>query len=253
MTNGEKVVKKAFEYLGVKEVPNGSNRGKDIDRWEARWGMRAEPWCGMYADAMFSEAGVDDSGICHPATSQICVNGKKYKWNGRETIPPGSLWVNCGIHVAIVTRDNGDGTVSTIEGNKNNSVATGRRSVSGYTIIIPPSVKNDATPPPVKRQYWLEDLKAQQKLLTVNGKIARWKKKEYRDKVLEQIKDSPLYRGTTLAPVSRGTGRNKRYFIRVGDLRYYGPWDKIEYRNAAQKSLEKRLGRRLRRFSKKVN
>jgi hypothetical protein len=252
MTKGEKVVKKAFEYLGVREVPYGSNRGKDIDRWEARWGMQGEPWCGMFSDAMFAEAGVDDSGINHPSTAVICQKGKKYKWNGKGTIPPGSLWVNCGIHVAIVTAHNSDGTVSTIEGNKNNMVATGRRPIAGATIIVPPSV-DDYVPGTVEKKYWLEDLGAEQKLLTVNGKIARWSKKQYRDKVLNQIKDSPLYRGTTLAPVSRGEGRNKRYFIRVGDLRYYGPWDKIEYRNAAQKSLEKRIGRRLRRFSKTVN
>lgn len=252
MTKGEKVVKKAFEYLGVREAPYGSNRGKDIDRWEARWGMQGQPWCGMFTDAMFAEANVDDAGINHPATSQICVNGKKYKWDGRTTIPAGSLWVNCGVHVALIVKDNGDGTVATIEGNKNNMVATGVRSVAGYTIIVPPSVR-EGEPDPVKYTYWLEDLDAQQRLLTVNGKVARWKSKASRDKTLEKIKNSPLYKNTTLSPISTGEGKNKRYFIRVGDLRFYGPWDKIEYRSEAKKSLEKRLGHTLRPFRKKVN
>ena len=66
MTKGEKVVKKAFEYLGVREAPYGSNRGKDIDRWEARWGMQGQPWCGMFTDAMFAEANVDDAKLHEP-------------------------------------------------------------------------------------------------------------------------------------------------------------------------------------------
>jgi hypothetical protein len=253
MTNGEKVVKKATSYIGVKEVPDGSNRSPQIDKWEARWGLKGEPWCGMYADAMFAEAGVSDSGICHPATKQICVKGKNYKWDGVSEIPPGSLWVNCGIHVAIVVMDNKDGTVSTIEGNKNNRVETGRRAVKGYTIIIPPAIAEDFVPSTARRKYYLEDLGAVQKLLTVNGKIARWKKKESRDKTLNKIKNGPRFGGSNPAPVSRGEGRNKRYFIRIGDLRYYGPWSRIEERNKAQRILERRIGRRLRRFSKIVN
>jgi hypothetical protein len=252
MTKGEKVVKKAFEYLGVKEQPMGSNRGPDIDRWEARWGLKGEPWCGMFSDAMYSEAGVDDSGINHPATSQICVNGKKHKWDGRSTIPPGSLWVNCGVHVAIVTKHNEDGTVSTIEGNKSNMVATGRRPIAGATIIIPPAIKDDV-PEPVKWEYWLEDTQARPQLLTVNGKVARWKSKAARDKTLELLKNNPDYRPLRPRPVSRGEGKNKRYFILIGNLRYYGPFGTVEIRNAAQKSLEKRLGHGLRRFRKKAS
>ena len=250
MTKGDKVVKKAFEYLGVKESPMGSNRGPDIDRWESRWGLKGEPWCGMYSDAMYAEAGVDDSGINHPATSQICANGKKYKWDGTGTIPPGSLWVNCGIHVAIITKHNDDGTVSTIEGNKSNMVATGRRPIAGATIIIPPAIRDEVRPP-VVWEYWLEDTNAKPRLLTVNGKVARWKSKAARDKTIEKLKTNPDYARLRPRPVSRGEGKNKRYFILIGNLKFYGAFDSIEIRNAAQKSLEKRLGHSLRRFRKK--
>ena len=252
MTNGDKVIKKAFEYLGEHEVPDGSNSSPQIDKWEARWGLKNEPWCGMYADAMYAESGVDDAGICHPATSQICANGKKYKWDGKSVIPAGALWVNCGVHVALITKDNRDGTVSTIEGNHGNRVAVGRRDVAGATIIIPPAIKTEIKPP-VKWEYWLEDTQAKPMLLTVNGKIARWKSKAARDKNLEVLKNNPEYARLRPRPVSRGEGKNKRYYILIGNLRYYGAFDSIEIRNNAQKSLEKRLGHSLRPFKKKVN
>lgn len=252
MTNGDKVIKQAMSYLGVAETPDGSNRSPQIDKWEARWGLRGEPWCGMFADAMYAEAGVDDSGICHPATSVICSNGKKYKWDGKSTIPPGSLWVNCGVHVALITKDNQDGTVSTVEGNHSNRVAVGRRAIAGATIIVPPAVAGEVKTP-AKKQYWLEDTSAKPYLLNVNGKIARWKSKASRDKVLETLNNNPEYRTLHPRPVSRGEGKNKRYYVMLGGLKYYGPFDTIAIRDSAKKSLEKRLGHTLRPFRKTVN
>lgn len=35
-------------HIGVHEEPPGSNRGTLIDRWQARFGFRAAPWCGLY-------------------------------------------------------------------------------------------------------------------------------------------------------------------------------------------------------------
>jgi len=253
MTNGEKVIQKAMSYLGVKEVPDGSNRSPQIDKWEARWGLKAEPWCGMFADAMFSEAGVDDAGICHPATSVICSNGKKHMWDGKSTIPAGALWVNCGVHVALITHDNKNGTVNTVEGNHSNQVATGVRSVAGANIIIPPAVKQASPPPPKKYEYWLEDLTAKPQLLTVNGKVARWAKQVSRDKVLETLKSNPKFSPLHPRPVSHGAGKNKWYYIMVGGLKLYGPFGTIQIRDAAEKSLEKRLGHALRPFNKQIN
>ena len=252
MTNGEKVIQKAMSYLGVKEVPDGSNRSPQIDKWEARWGLQGEPWCGMFADAMFAEAGVDDSGICNPATSTICANGKGHEWDGKSTIPPGSLWVNCGVHVALISHDNKNGTVNTVEGNHSNMVATGIRSVAGATIIIPPAVKQDSPPPPPKYEYWLEDLSAKPQLLTVNGKVARWAKQASRDKVLDTLKSNPKFSSLHPRPVSHGVGKNKWYYIMIGGLKFYGPFGTTQIRDAAQKSLEKRLGHSLRPFNKQV-
>lgn len=40
MTPGERVARQAAKYLGVSEVPPGSNRGPDVDRWQRPWGIQ---------------------------------------------------------------------------------------------------------------------------------------------------------------------------------------------------------------------
>jgi hypothetical protein len=37
-----------IDNLGVKEMPKGSNRGVEIDKWERRFGLLGEPWCAMF-------------------------------------------------------------------------------------------------------------------------------------------------------------------------------------------------------------
>lgn len=255
MTNGERVIAKATSYLGVSEIW-GRNRGPDIDRWQARWGMRGEPWCGMFADAMFSEAGVDDAGVCHPSTSEMCSRAlyKGLFQDRSKTAPPGSLWINCGIHVAIVVKDLGDGTVKTIEGNYNNAVSYGRRSKWDGKIIVPPAIKADATPPPPKYEYWLEDPNAKQKLFQIKGKVGVWATKAARDKRMEELKKSPTWKKWHPRPMSRKDSKGRvRYYIIMGPLRYYGPFNTKEVRDNAQKLLEKKLGRVLRPFKRKVS
>lgn len=47
----------AAKYLGVSEVPPGSNRGGDIDRWQV-WanGLVGYPWCAAFVCGMVREA-----------------------------------------------------------------------------------------------------------------------------------------------------------------------------------------------------
>lgn len=250
MTKGQKVIDKADNYLWVEEIL-GSNSSPQIDKWEARWGLKGEPWCGMFADAMFAEAGVSDSGLCHPAVQEMCNRASRQGayWNGKHPILPGSLWAKCGIHVGIIVKDNMDGTVYTIEGNKNNSVSRGKRNISDARIIVPPEVAEDVYVPPIY-EYWLEDTNSKLKLLTVKEKVARWRAKASRDKVLAQLKqNNPTNR---YRPISRIDKKGVRwYYITVGPLRFYGPWDTKDQRSKGKEILESRLGHILREFSRK--
>lgn len=253
MTKGEKVVNKALEYLGVSEVW-GSNRGPQIDKWEARWNLKGEPWCGMFADAMFAEADVDDSDLCHPSTAEMCRRATEQRafWNGNGKVPAGSLWIKCGIHVAIVMADLGDGTVKTIEGNFGNKVDIGRRRISDGKIIIPPAVAASVEPP-VKYEYWLEDTKAKQSLFQVNGNVGVWATKAARDKRLTELAKSPNWKKYHPRAIARKDSKGRqRYYILLGPLTYYGPFATKEMRNDARAILEKKLGRSLRPFSRKV-
>lgn len=52
-----RALEKAKTYVGVKEHPPGSNRGKHIDRW-CRWanGFTGYPWCAAFLCGMVREA-----------------------------------------------------------------------------------------------------------------------------------------------------------------------------------------------------
>jgi hypothetical protein len=143
MTNGQKVVQTALGELGITESPWGSNTGPEVDVFTGHYGMHAVPWCGCFAGWCFFKANVDDDGLCSPSTAVTCqradADGGLRPAPGKP-IPPGSLWINCGVHVELVRQDNGDGTVSNIGGNVNQQVALTRRFISDGRIIVPPAV-----------------------------------------------------------------------------------------------------------------
>lgn len=252
MTNGDKVINQAVKYVGVKEWT--TNSSPTIDRWEARWGLKGQPWCGMFVDAMFAEAGVSDDGICHPSTTEMCKRAySQFKvWNRQGKAPKGSLWIKCGIHTCFVIEDLGDGTVRTVEGNHNNSVDYGRRRLSDGIIIIPSAIAEDSIPK-YKTEYWIEHRKAKRFLFQINGKVARWATKAARDKNLEDVKNSKRWKKYHPRAISKiGPDGKKRYYILMGPLLYYGPFGTKAKRDAAQKILEARFNTKLRPFSRKV-
>jgi hypothetical protein len=157
MTQGQKVVETALKYLGVVEKPNGSNRGQLIDQWQRRWGMIAQPWCGMFVDAMFAEAGVNDSNICHPSTAVMAsrIRSGNFAWRGIGPVPPGSLWVLDGIHTALVIKDLNNGSLLCVDGNSSNMVRKTIHPRSGFGIVIgvPPAVRDDV-PAQYKTLYY---------------------------------------------------------------------------------------------------
>lgn len=255
MTNGQKVITTGLKYVGVHEVPMGSNSGPYIDGWEARWGLHGQPWCNMYTDAMFSEAKVDDDNVNTPSTEvtwQRAVQ-KGDVWDGKSLIPEGAMWVVPGTHICFVTADLQDGTVKTLEGNHMNAVLPNRRYVRDGKIIIVPSVKHDTPPPAPKYEYWIEDTEAKQKLFQVNGKVGVWSTKAARDKRLAELKKSKEWAKYHPRAMKRLDSKKRmRYYIIMGPLRYYGPFNTKEMRDSAKLTLEKKLNRKLRSFNRKV-
>ena len=151
-----RVIAAATRRLGVHEVPWGSNRGELIDTWSARWGMRAVPWCNIFTDAMYREAGVSDGGIQSPATAITAENARRA---GMVTThpTPGALICWPGRHIGIIEHVHTPTVVGTIEGNTSDMVARRTRSTTGAIIITPPAVRGDTTPPATTTIYCYED------------------------------------------------------------------------------------------------
>ena len=115
MTAGERVARAAERYVGVRENPLGSNRGNPYpDRWQAPWGLGyGWPWCGAFAAAMYTTAGVDDQKIAHPSTAEIFARAKRAGAIYPRPIP-GAMILWPGKHVGIVVRDLGGGVCLTV-------------------------------------------------------------------------------------------------------------------------------------------
>ena len=235
MTPGQRVVNIASKYVGVKEVPLGSNQSPQINKWNSYWGMKAVPWCGTFASGVLREAKVTD--VSHPSTYMICKRAAEKGWNTKPMV--GSLIVWCGTHVGILVEELSPGVWRTIEGNTSHQVAYRTRSIKGATIVTSPEVAKTPTYSS-SRRYYLQDVDAKE---TVYGP---WLSKRSRDKMYASLKQKHSNKNVRKIRV-RG-----KYAVGVGDRKVYGPWQQVDSRDKAQKILEKNLGRRLRPFSRKA-
>lgn len=226
MTNGEKVIKTAQKYLGVRET--SENSGPFIDGWQKRWDMGRgtnigpQPWCGMFADAMFAEAGVDDAHICHPSTGEMARRARAggYVWNGRGKVPTGALWINEGIHTCIVVKDYDNGWLLCIDGNSSDRVQYTRRPRRGNNLLIavPPSIAKEPDPVFVTK-YFIDDLKAEPYVYRLeNGKVPRWKLKKNAERTVVNMLNArpPVWDARHPRVVRLGNGT---WGIQLGDVR----------------------------------
>jgi surface antigen len=113
-------VAKANTQLGIKESPANSNKtiyGKFT-------GHDGQPWCGSFV--MYTAAQINFKGMpnCVYTPAGATLFQGQGQWLNHETAKPqaGDIaffnFDGKGIeHVGIVVKDNGDGTVTTIEGN----------------------------------------------------------------------------------------------------------------------------------------
>jgi len=120
VTQAANFVAKANSQLGVKESPANSNKtiyGKFTDH-------DGQPWCGSFVMWCASEIGFKAMPNCVYTPAGATAFQGQGKWSNHETATPqpGDIvffnFDGKGIeHVGIVVKDNGDGTVTTIEGN----------------------------------------------------------------------------------------------------------------------------------------
>jgi hypothetical protein len=162
VSNAAQVIAKARRYLGTAETPPGSNRGPDIDRWQRFWGMSGQPWCGMFADAMFREAGVDDDDMGHPSTWTIYANARAKGRLRPEPVPGCFVVWDPGPrgHVEIAVRRVAPGIWRTIGGNTGDMVREHDRSVAGAYFCVPSALTAAPSPPVYRTEYSWQDLDA---------------------------------------------------------------------------------------------
>jgi hypothetical protein len=235
MTPGEKVAQQAEKYIGVRENPMGSNRGRPYpEKWQQPWGMGTGwPWCAAFADAIFKEAGVSDDGIGHPSTAVMYQRAKeKGAIVKRPMVGCYILWP--GVHVGIVVRVYANGTVLAVEGNSGDGVRYRTRSGDGVVWVAPREIRTGNNPAAPDRDYFLEDVNVPAPRL-----VGPWRTRNARERVLKKVKGH-----------IRRVRVGKKYGAYVGPPKIYGPWATAAQRNSARKILEDRLGRTLRPYSR---
>jgi hypothetical protein len=238
-TLNDRVVAAALADVGrVIERPLGANDdgGGPITSMEAYWRMRYEPWCGMACSRWLrSVPGVTD--VAHPSTWEIVQQAKRKRWVTNRPVP-GALIVwppEGGKHVEMIVEVLDSRTVATVGGNVSDRTQRKVRSLAGATLVVSPELRNGTAR---QMSYWLEDAKAQPRL------VGPWRTEAQRQKALKAMK--PAVRATARM-VTTPKGRKA---ILIGPRRLFGPWPDADQRNDARRVLERRLGRTLRPFAK---
>lgn len=145
MSQVVKFLAKARSQVGIKESPANSNKtpyGKFT-------GHDGQPWCGSFV--MWAAAEVGFTGM--PNCVYTPAGAEGFKGKGAYTNPetskpqPGDIvffsFDGKGIeHVGIVLKDNGDGTITTIEGNTVPDGKTGSQSNGGEVCLKTRAYKN---------------------------------------------------------------------------------------------------------------
>lgn len=244
-TLNDVVVATASKYAGIVESPKGSNRQKVVDRWARHWSMLGVPWCGLAVSGWYREAASTSkqkiTDVGHPSTWFMVSNARKKGWviPADKAVPGAAIvWPeDGGRHTEMLVEELSPGVWRCIGGNVDDGCRWTVRSLDGATIVCPPELR--AYKPIERKQFWLEDTKATEKML------GPWRSRTARDKVYNNM---PPTRQRKARKVRVG----RKYAIVEGARRYYGPYSDEATRSKSAKEIENRIGRPLRFFSKKV-
>ncbi|TDC68275.1 CHAP domain-containing protein [Actinomadura sp. GC306] len=146
----DEVIKLAEKQVGISEGPGGQTKyhdwfvstphAKATAKRDGGFSVKAyngAQWCNMFVSWLGAQTGVKNMGW----DAYTVQHASWFKDSGRwgQKAKPGSVvffdWdrgssISAIDHVGIVVKDNGDGTVKTIEGNTNNKVEKKNRSKS---------------------------------------------------------------------------------------------------------------------------
>lgn len=235
MSVNQRVVDIAESQLGVEEVPLGSNSGPRVREYQASTTLPGTgwPWCAAGVTWTWTKAGVSTN-ACSPSTAIMAALGRQLEWLGDPV--PGAAVVWPGTHTEILVAPAGGGNWHTVGFNVANGVRRKVRSLKGTVVIVPPELRAQAPP---ERVYYLEDPKAQPRLL------GPWRLKASRERAIASLPKAQQAR-------VRRVRHPKGYAFLLGPRRVYGPWTTTDARATAQRVLEQRLGRRLRPYSKPI-
>lgn len=175
--------------------------------------------------------------IASPSTGMMCTVARS---DGLVCPPrPGAAIVWCGTHVEILHSPMGPNVWRTIGGNSGDAVRFRTRSLDDALIYGPPGLEEIVAVPKRELLYWLEDEGAEYE---VKGP---WGAKASAERTWRGLEPNVRRRAKLVR-----TG-DKKYALRIGEPRHYGPWVGDEgkaIRARSRKMLEQRLGRRLRPY-----
>jgi len=265
MPDGLDVVREAFKYEGLIENPIGSNLGPTIEKWQAEasaeYGVnyRGAAWCAIAVRAWYLGAGMPiDRMLVHPYTGYICDRADELGGLAPTTsiAPPGSLVVNCSIHVGLLIMDYGNGVLETIDGNSNQQVKRNYRDKSDWRIIVPPGIEHTKVATSItKTMYGFDDLNMKPKL------YGPWPSKTGRKRRRQQYEEWAAVARPDwwIADVSMRRGGRTVYAFRTGPPGSYdypyarGGWPTKDQRKEVMDDYAREHGHRnFRIWSKEV-
>lgn len=126
-------------YEGVHEEPADSNRGRLIDKWQARFGFRGAPWCGLFLGNELLAGGV--KGVTSRIASVGAIQqdaeahrGPFFGWTSgygeHAQVGDAVVLFGFGVHVEIIVEVVAGG-YRTIGGNTSASEGSGNQSDGG--------------------------------------------------------------------------------------------------------------------------
>ncbi len=234
----DRVVSIARAEVGVAEAPLGSNTGPRVRQYQSSTILPGTgwPWCAAFDEWTWEEAGLAEH-PANPSTYHMCrIAAARGELDSTPTIGGAIIW--CGTHTGLVVGIDGN-VVYTVEGNSGDRVASRTRAIAGAQFINPKGLGVATSESLLRsRAYFIEDVGA---AYLVKGP---WRRRAYADKALAGLK--PDLRRLAKVVV---TG-DDQFVLRIGQPRTYGPWWVEAYRDNAERTLEQRLGRELRPYSR---
>lgn len=148
------VLKKALaeHAKGVKEEPNGSNRGPEVDKYFPGWllaklkkGQKGEAWCAFFVNWVVTEAMGKRPWGGYIGSCTALLKASKAKglpvYQGGANLCPGDAFLLPAPggkmkHIGLVLRVSDDGSkINTVEGNCGNRVKVGVREVADMRFV----------------------------------------------------------------------------------------------------------------------